>query len=395
MADQYITTIRSLQKSSFPQEADRLTALDEARALVRRLERPSERMYDIAWVQPAFLTSFRTAYDLNLFTHLTQTPQSVKELATKVQASPDLLRRLLRVLVKEHVISEGTYADTYFDTDFSEALKDPSGLITGLDVYYSASLQQHRRMPEYFKEHNYQNPSDADHPPWKWTEGILEYEGDRWQYMKSRPEHHEKFNAFLAAIRKDSLPWPDLYSPEKVTNGWDGKSVLLVDIGGGNGRDIANFANAIQGSHANARVVLQERTEVIDALNINGSHLPAQVELMSHNFFDTNPVQGAKVYFMHAVLHDWAQSRAHDILVRVREVMKPGYSRLLLFDRVVPEKASEWDVKTAALDINMMCNFAALERSEAQWKSLLEGAGLKYTGYEKVPGLSSFIEAEL
>lgn len=402
MADQYIATLRNLNKSSFPEEEeDRLAALSQARTLVRLLERPSERMFDIAWVQPAFLTSFKTAQDLNLFSHLTRTPQSASDLAAKVHASPDLLRRLIRVLVNEHVIAEGTDAETYYDTDFSEALKDPTGLVTGLDVYYLAGLQQHRLMPEYFKEHNYQNPSDADHAPWKWIEGVPDYEGDRWSYMKTRPEHHKQFNAFMSAIRKDSSPWTDLYSPEKVLENWDEKSVLLVDIGGGNGIDIANFAKAIQGgSHSNARVVLQERAEVINALTTTAaadgsSHLPAQVELMPHNFFDPNPVQGAKVYYMHAVIHDWAESRAHDILVRVREAMQPGYSRLLLFDRVVPERASEWDVKTAALDINMMCNFAALERSEGQWKALLEGAGLKYTGYKKVPGLSSFIEAEL
>lgn len=391
-----MATLRSLDKSSFPDEADRLTALEEARALVRRLERPSERMYDLAWVQPAFLTSFRTAQDLNLFSHLSSTPQSASDLAEQIHASSDLLSRLLRVLVKEHVIAESPdAANTYVDTEFSQALKDPDGIITGLDVYYQASLPQHRRMPEYFRCHNYQNPEDADHPPWKWTEGVPEYEGDRWSWYRTRPEHHQKFNAFLSAIRKDSLPWTELYPPERVLEGWDEESVLLVDVGGGNGKDITNFATAVAGSHTSARLVLQERAEVVDALAASRSQLPAQVELMAHNFFEANPVHGAKVYYMHAVIHDWAESKAHEILVRIREAMKAGYSTLLLFDRVVPERASDWDVKTAALDINMMCNFAALERSEAQWRSLLEGAGLRYKGYKKVPGVSSFIEAVL
>ncbi|PPJ54572.1 hypothetical protein CBER1_06639 [Cercospora berteroae] len=391
-----LETLRKLDKTSFQSEASRISALNEARALVRRLEQPWERMYDIAWTYPAFIASFRVAQDLNIFSQLTSAPQSSSQLAEKVGADPVLLRRLLRVLVKEHIIAESPEeSDAYLETEMSRALKDPEGVIAGLDVYYLAGMQQEKRLPEYLREFEYGNPGDGEKPPWKWIEGIPEYEGNRWSWMRTRPEHQRKFNQFLAAVRKDSVAWTELYEVEKVVQGWDGESVILVDIGGGNGRDVGNLAKAIEGKWPSAKVVLQERKEVIDGLKESAEQLHPQIELMPHNFFESNPTKGAKVYFMHAIIHDWAENKAREILARVREAMKPGYSRLLLFDRVVPERATDWDARTAALDINMMCNYASLERTEVQWRALIESAGLKYLGYGKVPGPSSFIEAEL
>ncbi|CAK1363846.1 Demethylsterigmatocystin 6-O-methyltransferase [Cercospora beticola] len=392
----HLETLRKLDKTSFQSEASRIVALNEARALVRRLEQPWERMYDVAWTYPAFIASLRVAQDLNIFSHLTSSPQSSSQLAEKVGADPVLLRRLLRVLVKEHIIDEcSEEADAYLETEISRALKDPEGVVTGLDVYYLAGMQQEKRLPEYLKETGYENPEDGERPPWKWIEGVPDYEGDRWSWMKTRPEHQRKFNQFLAAVRKDSVAWTELYGIERVVEGWDGESVVLVDIGGGNGRDVSNFAKAIERKLPSAKVVLQERKEVIDGLKDSDGQLHPQIELMPHNFFESNPVKGAKVYFMHAIIHDWAENKAREILARVRDAMKPGYSRLLLFDRVVPERATDWDARTAALDINMMCNYASLERTEVQWKGLIKSAGLKYLGYRKVPGPSSFIEAEL
>ncbi|KAM3419968.1 hypothetical protein BST61_g3284 [Cercospora zeina] len=402
----YLAFLCDLNKTSFPSENSRIAALNEARALVRRLERPWERMYDIAWTYPAFIASFRVAKDLGLFGQLGTIPVSCAQLAGRVDhgaggVDPVLLRRVLRVLVLEGVVGvaeeegEGK-EDMYVETEMSRALKDSEGVVTGLDVYFLAGMRQEGRLAEFLEENGYQNPEDGERPPWKWIEGIPEFEGDRWSWMgRMRPELQRKFNLFLGAVRKDSVGWTELYGVERVMEGWDGESVVLVDVGGGNGKDVGDFAQAIEGKWPSARVVLQERAEVIDGLRESTGQLHPQVELVPHNFFESNPVPGAKAYFLHAIIHDWADNKARKILAHVREAMKPGYSRLLLFDRVVPERATDWDARTAALDINMMCNYASLERTEAQWRALIENVGLRYLGYRKVPGPSSFIEAEL
>ena len=55
--------------------------------------------------------------------------------------------------------------------------------------------------------------------------------------------------------------------------------------------------------------------------------------------------------------------------------MDPGYSRLLIDEWVLPDShASEM---AANMEINMMLNFNAIERTRSQWKVLLEHAGLQ------------------
>ena len=55
--------------------------------------------------------------------------------------------------------------------------------------------------------------------------------------------------------------------------------------------------------------------------------------------------------------------------------MKSGYSRLLINDIVLPDKGAARFATQS--DINMLALLAAMERSEAQWRQLLEQAGLK------------------
>lgn len=54
--------------------------------------------------------------------------------------------------------------------------------------------------------------------------------------------------------------------------------------------------------------------------------------------------------------------------------MTPGVSRLLVSEIVMPR--GRVDIQTAWSDVNMM-TFGGVERSEEQWRNLLDGAGLK------------------
>jgi len=55
--------------------------------------------------------------------------------------------------------------------------------------------------------------------------------------------------------------------------------------------------------------------------------------------------------------------------------MKPGYSKLLLHEMIVPEQgASQFH---AQLDMTMMAFNGGMERSKQQWKVLVEKAGFE------------------
>ena len=75
--------------------------------------------------------------------------------------------------------------------------------------------------------------------------------------------------------------------------------------------------------------------------------------------------------------------------------MTPRYSKLLIHELIVPERgASAWAVTQ---DFNMMSLCATLERTEAQWREMLERVELDIVGvYVAKDGSSEgIVEAEV
>ena len=57
--------------------------------------------------------------------------------------------------------------------------------------------------------------------------------------------------------------------------------------------------------------------------------------------------------------------------------MKPGFSKLLINDWVVPSQGASQSITHS--DLNMMALLSAVERTDKQWYELLGSAGLKIT----------------
>lgn len=103
---------------------------------------------------------------------------------------------------------------------------------------------------------------------------------------------------------------------------------------------------------------------------------------------------GARAYYMHSVLHDWTDEKCREILKNLVAVMKPGHSKVLINENVIPDTNAYWE--TTSLDIIMMADFASTERTEGHWHKLLESAGLKITKiWTAQRGVESLIECEL
>jgi len=74
--------------------------------------------------------------------------------------------------------------------------------------------------------------------------------------------------------------------------------------------------------------------------------------------------------------------------------MTPGYSRLLINENVIPSTGAYWE--TSALDMVMLTLFCSKERTEADWRHLLEDlAGLRIIKiWSGGKGVESLIEVE-
>ena len=98
---------------------------------------------------------------------------------------------------------------------------------------------------------------------------------------------------------------------------------------------------------------------------------------------------------MHSVLHDWPSEVAVKILARVKAAMKPGYSRLLINENVIPPVDAQWEI--TGLDIMMLTLLSSRERTQGDWEVLLQTmSGLRVNRvYTAANGVESLIECEL
>lgn len=98
---------------------------------------------------------------------------------------------------------------------------------------------------------------------------------------------------------------------------------------------------------------------------------------------------------MHSVLHDWPDDMCRKILANLIPALRPGYSKVLINENVIPDKGAYWE--TTSLDLIMM-TIGSGERTERHWYALLESARLKIVKVWTAPaqkGEESLIECEL
>ena len=101
---------------------------------------------------------------------------------------------------------------------------------------------------------------------------------------------------------------------------------------------------------------------------------------------------GAFIYHFRRIFHDWSDQVSSKILQNTVQAMD-SRSRILIADTVVPEMGAPRSV--ALQDINMMC-LGGMERTQSQWKDLLEAVGLTITKvWRGDRDLHSVIEARL
>ncbi|ROV86944.1 hypothetical protein VMCG_10775 [Cytospora schulzeri] len=164
-----------------------------------------------------------------------------------------------------------------------------------------------------------------------------------------------------------SPSWLSVYPIEAHTAGWDTSRPVLVEIGGYNGRNSAQFK--LEYRHVAERVILQDLQPRFDKTPA----IPG-VEKVAHSLFESPPVRGAKFYFLQRVFHNLTLQHAHNLLQLIKEAMTP--ESILLLDEAVPPEAGV-DYLASAIDLTMLEAFSAVERTESHWRDNLADVGLE------------------
>jgi len=184
----------------------------------------------------------------------------------------------------------------------------------------------------------------------------------------------------IGLARRNSQPWFGFFPVEDKLRIGSSSDPLLIDVGGGLGHDLIAFQ--LKNPNLPGKLIVQDLPAVIDSIK----DLPSGIEAMKYDFFKPQPVKRAKAYYMRTVLHDWPDKQALEILRHIRDAMTPE-SILLINETPMPE--SNVPIYSAGADWIMMAFFSALDRTQAQFKTLLEKAGFDLVGVWSPPDPSA------
>lgn len=186
----------------------------------------------------------------------------------------------------------------------------------------------------------------------------------RWS---QEPEADAIFRAVMG-----TAPAED-YAP--IARAWDfSRARTVADLGGGGGAliiAVLTLSPYIQGMLVDLEPsILAAQSRFMD------EDLSSRCELIAADLFQSVP-PGADVYMLKHVLHGCQDDDAVTILKNCRAVI-PRDGRLLVIEFVLPPLISQTDPQLAGRlmsDLNMLVVTGGRERSEREWKILLEAAG--------------------
>jgi len=149
----------------------------------------------------------------------------------------------------------------------------------------------------------------------------------------------------------------------------------VVDIGGGDGTLLAAILRACP----SARGVLFDVDHVVGRARpaLDSAGVLDRSELVGGDFRVAVPA-GADCYVLKWILHDWEDDVSATILRRCREaVTDAGSTRLVVVERVLPERVGPEHLDLVLSDLNMMAMTCGRERTEAEFAELFAGAGFR------------------
>ena len=203
---------------------------------------------------------------------------------------------------------------------------------------------------------------------------------DVWRYRAQHPEEARIFDEAMASFSS--------IIHEAILRSYDFSPIgTLVDVGGGDGGLLASILKAspqMQG-------VLFDLPHVITGAQkrMEAEGLVERCQIVPGDFFASVP-SGGDAYLLKWVIHDWDEERSVAILKTCHHAMAE-HGKLLLVEAIIPQGNLPSFHKF--MDLNMLVMTGGRERTEAEYRALLEAAGFRLRNIIPTQSEMSVIEA--
>jgi hypothetical protein len=194
---------------------------------------------------------------------------------------------------------------------------------------------------------------------------------DIWTWRGHEPDEAAMFNRAMAALSAGAgTAVADVFEFEDRS--------VVADIAGGTGSLLA----AILGRHPHLRGILFDQPAVAaNPEELERAGVLDRCRVVGGSFFEGVP-GGADVYMLKAILHDWEDAECVAILRSIRTQI-PDTGALLVIDRVIGPPNEDLEGKLS--DMHMLVVPGGRERTEPEWKTLLEAGGFRLDDIRSLP----------
>ncbi len=182
----------------------------------------------------------------------------------------------------------------------------------------------------------------------------------RFEWLDAHPDKAALFLRAMAAMgqgRHEALAGAYDFTPFSK----------VADVGGAHGHFIAAILN--QNPHLTG-ILFDRPASIAASRQTEVGRLP-RLELIEGDFFKSVP-QGADVYVIKKVIHDWNDEQSIAILRNCRKVVPPN-GKVLLAETIVPPGNDPHQIKL--IDVTMLAVTGGRERTEAEYAQLFSAAG--------------------
>ncbi|WP_336703778.1 methyltransferase [Chryseobacterium indologenes] len=295
----------------------------------------------------------KTAAELNIADLLASGPKTISFLAEETQSHETQLYRVMRALSSAGIFEESENR-TFILNDFGAALQTDA---PGTAKNFVLTI-----MNEHFPGYG-----DLTYAVQKGKIPFEHIHGkDLWGFYKEFPEIGENFGKGMTGMSGMEL--------KGIIEKYDFKPYKkIVDIGGGNGVMIYTILNNAPESSG---IIFDEANVIEKTIKMIPENLKGRCSVATGSFFNEVP-QGADLYTMKWIMHDWSDDECVQILKNCYNAMSKG-AKLLIIDAVIPDDSLNKPHMAKLLDIVMLACLTGKERTLSEFKIIIEKAGLKF-----------------
>ncbi len=317
-----------------------------------------------------FMSTFllRVAAQLRLADYLVDGPQTAEQLASLTGTHAPALYRLLRTLASLGIFKE-VDARHFSLTPLAEPLRS--------------------EVPGSVRTSILSITGDFFVPPW--SKLLFSVQTGRpsfdahfgapfFDHLSGNPEEAAWFSDLLIGINAPDAP--------AVAAAYDFSAYRnIADIGGATGHILTTVLARHPGLHGTLFELEHNEAAAMELIKSRG--MANRITFVPGSFFESVPT-GCDLYMMSHVIHDWSEDQCLLILANCHCAMAPG-SRLLLIESVLPEGNTFHPAKM--LDITMLTLAGGQERTEAEYRELLQKASFKLNRIIPTEAAVSIVEA--